>query len=148
MNRSQRRRAQHQAKVQKKDKNARQLSQRARFEQDLRRALECEDMKLVSMAPSQEQHADTGAPTGETFWVLTVYAEGRFVHIKSSRGTIADIASGVVRAAREAIAKQDSPDKTTAPAPTVSLAEADAAIRAATPPAPLSLGERIERGLV
>lgn len=112
MNRQQRRRSAHVSK-RSKAPAAKQLSQRARFEQDLRTALVCEDIKLVNVVPGQEQSASdssgAGKPTGETYWVFTVHAEGRFLHIRSGRGTLADVASGVTRAVRDAIKKQDEP---------------------------------------
>lgn len=154
VNRSQRRRAAHHAKRNPKNKESKQLSQRSRFEQDLREALLCADIKLISTVPGQEQDATTGRPTGAAYWVFTLYAGGRFVTVKSSKGPLADVASGVTRAVREALEKGSSEvrleKEPLLEAPSVSAADVEAFLTPQPPallsePEDITLAERIER---
>jgi hypothetical protein len=110
VNRAQKRRAEKLARVKKKDTQLKQLSVRARFESDVRTALLHVGIKLVSMTPGREHEAASGTPTGETHWVMTVHAEGvGFLTVRSSRGTVADVAAGVARVVREKIEELAKP---------------------------------------
>lgn len=95
MNREQRRRAARAARTSGNSQNA-NLAKRKTFEEDLRRALDLEGIKLVSCDVGVDEK------TKESQWVLCLHDGQGFVYVHSSRAPLGDLAAGVTRTVREA----------------------------------------------
>lgn len=131
MNRQQRRRAEHAARV-TKTKNP-----RVSFEQGLRRALKLAEIDLVSCVPGTESEAardpKTGGEARPWLWVLTLRSKDRFITVRAPQASVADAASGVVAVVRRLESGETAAVHEAAPSEVIEAAAAPA-------PAPLSYG--------